>query len=223
MMTIVRNRKISFTGSISISIRHKNDNRPISSYRWSDKEWWLGIVAHGVVSTKTHSAVVNIVVGCLLQHGEMKQLPQLSFPCLCFATAAVHFIHLHTKRRRAQPPAHNALCFLLYKLCTLSPSSSKLRISLAFHVLNISRRSLRQKRLCQEQPCKIASSECPLNALIDILVKRLKRLFLRCFAWGLSTVPEWARFSAMCDWGSYWLTLMTLIGKVGSVSGSLTD
>lgn len=48
-------------------------------------------------------------------------------------------------------------------------------------------------------------------------------LFFCCFPWVLSTVPKWALFAAMCDWGTYWLTLMTLIGKVGSVSGSLTD
>lgn len=55
------------------------------------------------------------------------------------------------------------------------------------------------------------------------LVKTLRLPFLCCFPWSLSTVPKWAWFAAMCDWGTYWLTLMTLIGKVGSVSGSLTD
>ena len=39
----------------------------------------------------------------------------------------------------------------------------------------------------------------------------------------LFSVTKWAWLSAMCDRGTYWLTLMTLIGKVGSVSGSLAN
>lgn len=67
------------------------------------------------------------------------------------------------------------------------------------------------------------TSECLDGHLRQHLVKTWRWPFLCCFAWGLSTVPKWAWFAAMCDWGTYWLTLMTLIGKVGSVSGSLTD
>lgn len=60
---------------------------------------------------------------------------------------------------------------------------------------------------------------------MDISLKTLRWPFFvcACCAWGLSTVPKWAWFAAVCDRGTYWLTLMTLIGKVGSVSGSLTD
>lgn len=126
-MTIVRNRKISFTESISISIWHKNDNRPTSSCRWSDGERRLGGVSLGRVheSTPYHGESCGLLFSTTVRNeatATTVSLVPLTQPWAAFLTANVHLIHILTSSA-ACAESLMRLVFFFYKMFSCSKSS----------------------------------------------------------------------------------------------------
>lgn len=124
LMTIVRNRKISFTESISISIWHKNDNRPTSSYRWSDEKRRLGGVSLGRVHENTtyYGESCGLLFSTTLRNKATATTVKsgaFNWAVSSFLTAGVHLIHIGTSWM-ACAESLMQLIFFSYKMFSCS-------------------------------------------------------------------------------------------------------